>query len=212
MKKVIYQSLCVLLTLSLTACGQAQTNPSANKVGASPNTSSVSAVLEQKTKEAEQASPSSNPPASPEPDSETVPEPSSQPPAKSKPNNRLKPDGTYDKIDLDLSQFSETLVLAELTNMMIMPEDYEGKVIRIKGHFSHYTQPKTKEICHLVFLMDATACCGQVLDFVLHDPNAHPENEIEQDSEITVTGLFEIYEENADFGIASYRLVDAYLS
>ncbi len=210
MKKTISQSLSVLLLLCLTACGQAQTNPPVNQGNASKSTSSVSAVLEQEAKKAEQPSPSSNPSTSSEPAPEPAPESASNPSAK--PNNRIKSDGSYDKIDLDLSQFSETLVFAELTNMMIMPEDYEGKVVKIKGQFSHYTHPKTKEVCYLVFLMDPTACCGQALDFVLSDRNAHPENEIEQDGEITVTGLFEIYEENPDFGIASYRLVDAQLS
>lgn len=203
-KTALFQGLTSLLLLSmLTACAQEPAKPPSGDAA-----SSVSTVLEQKTGIPSAPSDST---ATPDPEPSGIPEPT-PPPKPTQPNDRLKTDGTYDKIDLDLSSFSETLTYAELTNMALMPEDYEGKVVKINGLFSHYVQPKTKQTHHMLFLMDATACCGQVLDFILHDPNAHPENEIPENSEITVTGLFEIYEENADFGIASYRLIDAYIS
>ncbi len=196
-KNGIRQSLTVLLLCAmLTACGQPSA-PSAND----KSTSSVSAVLEQKT--GGSASSDAKPSQVPEPVTPAKP---------AQTNDRLNADGTYDKIDLDLSALNQMLTFAELANMALMPEDYAGKVIKIKGNFSHFIQPTTKETHYTLFLMDATACCGQVLDFILHDPDAHPENEIAENSEITVTGLFEIYEENAEFGISSYRLIDSYIS
>ena len=103
------------------------------------------------------------------------------------------------------------MLFAEMANMTLMPEEYDGKVIKIKGQFSFYEKPKTKEVCYIVFSMDQTTCCGQAIDFILHDPAAHPEKEIAPDSDVTVIGRFEIYEENADYGISSFHLVDSYL-
>lgn len=190
--------LSTTLLLGLTAC--AEQTPSSEKPA-----SSVSAILEAQTGQADKAS-------APEASAATK-QADEKPPeaAQDKPADRPKQLGRFDKIDLDLSDYSSTMLFAEMYNMTLMPEDYDGKVIKIKGQFSSYQKPKTKEVCYIVFCMDTTACCGQAMDFILQDPSQHPENELEPDAEITVIGRFEIYEENADYGIASFRLADAYL-
>lgn len=200
MKKLMFGMLSAGLLLGLTACGEQPAGSGTKKPA-----SSVSAVLQEQTAQAETEST----PEAPADTQQTDEKPPKAP--QDKPEDRPKQVGKFDKIDLDLSGYSSTMLFAEMYNMTLMPEDYDGKIIKIKGQFSSYQKPKTKEVCYIVFCMDATACCGQAMDFILQDPSQHPENEIESDAEITVVGRFEIYEENADYGIASFRLVDAYL-
>lgn len=196
MKKWGFLLFSMALILSLTACAEQTSNNIPKKPA-----SSVSSVLEAQTAE-QDAKPEQTPPSE-----DTKPSPAPEAKSPETPVKKQK----FDKIDLDLSGYSSTILFAEMYNMTLMPEDYDGKIIKIKGQFSSYQKPKTKEICYIVFCMDATACCGQAMDFILQDPSEHPENEIPSDSEITVVGRFEIYEENAEYGIASFRLVDAYL-
>ena len=55
-------------------------------------------------------------------------------------------------------------------------------------------------------IADATACCSQGLEFVLAGEHTYPNDYPELGSEITVTGTFELYEED---GYQYCRLVDA---
>lgn len=36
-------------------------------------------------------------------------------------------------VDLDLTQLSSTVVYSEVYNMLITPDDYKGKIIKMKG-------------------------------------------------------------------------------
>lgn len=203
MKKQGFVMLSVLLLLSLTACAEQTPNTNVKKPA-----SSVSAVLQKKAEEAEKDTKQAETPVdTKQEDTSPQPEPQQAPPDKVDKPVKTK----FDKIDLDLSKYNSIMLFAEMYNMTLMPEDYDSKIIKIKGQFSSYEDPKTKEVRYIVFCMDATACCGQAMDFILQDPSQHPENTFAPDSEITVVGRFEIYEENADYGISSFRLVDAYL-
>ncbi len=205
MKKQFLVLFAAVLMLTLTACTEQAPDNNPKKPAAS-----VSAVLEEKTGETEKDKAQEEALANAAKEETTNPQPSPEPEKAAQ--DAAKPTlKKFDKIDLDLSNYSTTMLFAEMYNMTLMPEDYDGKIIKIKGQFSSYERPKTKEVCYIVFCMDMTACCGQAMDFILQDPSQHPEKEIQPDAEITVVGRFEIYEENADYGISSFRLADAYL-
>lgn len=93
-------------------------------------------------------------------------------------------------VDLDLTQLSSTLVYSEVYNMLITPDDYKGKIIKMKGQFNQYTDEETGKIHNAVIIPDATACCQQGLEFELSD-KTNPN--FEQDTEITVVGTFDTY-------------------
>lgn len=93
-------------------------------------------------------------------------------------------------VDLDLTQLSSTLVYSEVYNMLITPDDYKGKIIKMKGQFNQYTDEETGKIHNAVIISDATACCQQGLEFELSD-KTNPN--FEQDTEITVVGTFDTY-------------------
>ena len=102
---------------------------------------------------------------------------------------------TTEGVDVDLTLLSSTLVYAEVYNMMYYPEDYVGKIIKMKGSFNVYTDTE-KGIDYLAVLVaDATACCQQGLEFTWKG-HKYPEDYPKMGTEMTVTGEVELYEED----------------
>ena len=117
----------------------------------------------------------------------------------------------YDEqsIDLDLAQFSGTVVYAQIYQMAIHPEDYLGKIIRLSGWSDVVVDGETGEVYTVCFIPDATACCAQGMEFIWAGEHSLPEGYPEPGTEIMVTGRFETYLE----GEWEYmHLVDAELT
>ena len=95
-------------------------------------------------------------------------------------------------VDLDLTELSSTLIYSEVYNMLITPDDYKGKIIKMKGQFNQYTDEQTGKTYNAVIIPDATACCQQGLEFELQN-KTNPN--FEQGTEITVVGTFDTYSE-----------------
>lgn len=95
-------------------------------------------------------------------------------------------------VDLDLTKLSSTLIYSEVYNMLITPDDYKGKIVKMKGQFNQYTDEQTGKTYNAVIIPDATACCQQGLEFELSD-KTNPN--FEQGAEITVVGTFDTYSE-----------------
>ena len=117
-----------------------------------------------------------------------------------------KQESTIGSIDVDLTKLSRTMVYSEVYNMMYTPDDYIGKTVKMKGQFAHYEDPDTKVQYFACIIADAAACCSQGLEFILNGEHTYPNDYPETGSEITVTGIFEVYEEN---GVQYCRLVNA---
>ena len=109
---------------------------------------------------------------------------------------------------VDLTTLSATMVYAEVYNMMMYPEQYEGKTIKMKGEFITFDNPATKRVTTGCLIMDATACCSQGIEFVLAGDKVYPDDYPEVNSEIVVTGVYETYEEK---GQLYCHLIDATL-
>lgn len=95
-----------------------------------------------------------------------------------------------DKIDIDLSVMSSTMVYSQVFNMVIMPEEFEGKNLKIKGNFVVYVSNTTGERYYSVIIPDATACCQQGIEFIWVGDHPYPESFPEIGQEITVTGYY----------------------
>lgn len=114
-------------------------------------------------------------------------------------------------IDIDLTALSRTMVYSEVYNMMMTPENYIGKVVRMNGLCSTFesvaVDGQEARVYYTCIIFDATACCSQGIEFVLAgDTGAEAYPPV--DTEITVTGTFQTYDEN---GILYCHLVDATL-
>lgn len=113
------------------------------------------------------------------------------------------------KVDVDLTKLSDTMIYAEVNHMMNNPEEYEGKTIRIQGnYYSMYYEP-TEQYYFYVLIADALECCQQGIEFVWDNgshtyPNEYPKEE----SEVIITGVFETYTEEGDSNLYCHLITD----
>ncbi len=98
------------------------------------------------------------------------------------------------KIDFDLTKMSSTMIYSTVFDMMIAPEDYENKVIKVEGMFNIFINEVTGDRYYAVLVQDATACCQQGLEFVWKGEHKYPEDFPEVGADITVTGLYKLIE------------------
>ena len=107
-----------------------------------------------------------------------------------------------DGIDVDLTKLSSTMVYSEVYNMMVNPNAYIGKTVRMRGQFCVYYgmnpdgSENTNQLYFACLISDATACCSQGIEFLLSGNRTYPDDYPEMYSEITVIGTFETYMEN----------------
>ena len=117
-------------------------------------------------------------------------------------------DGT---VDYDLTQMSSDMVYATVYQMMVTPEEYEGKTFRIDGNFYATYYEATKKYYFYCVIQDATACCAQGMEFVWENgSHIYPDEYPEENAEIVVEGTFETYKEEGDQNLYC-RLSDAIL-
>lgn len=117
-------------------------------------------------------------------------------------------DGT---VDYDLTQMSSDMVYATVYQMMVTPEEYEGKTFRIDGNFYATYYEATKKYYFYCVIQDATACCAQGMEFVWEDgSHIYPDEYPEDNAEIVVEGTFETYKEEGNQNLYC-RLSDAIL-
>ena len=107
------------------------------------------------------------------------------------------PDGSRNKVDIDLAKMSGTMVYAQVYQMVMDPRQFIGKQIRMKGIFSSYFDDETKRRFYGCVIQDALACCSQGLAFELSKPRKYPKEYPAEGAEITIEGTFD-YEEVED--------------
>lgn len=123
-------------------------------------------------------------------------------------NMQLSVDKSADKIDVDLSNYSTTMLYSEVYNMLTSPDSYRGKIVKMCGQFSVYEDPQTNNQYFAVVVADTTQCCSQGLEFVLKGNHTYPQDYPQIGDMVTVTGEFQTYTE----GEQTYcHLVDACL-
>lgn len=101
----------------------------------------------------------------------------------------------HDGIDVDLTKLSSIMIYSEVFNMMMSPEAYEGKRIRMHGTLSTTTNPYNQKKYTMCVVKDALACCAQGLEF---ESDAQLPA-MQDNQEITVTGTFNVYQEDGMF-------------
>lgn len=74
----------------------------------------------------------------------------------------------YDKIDIDLTTMSSTMVYSEVYNMMDDPSTYRGKIIKIFGPFLPFESTDPSFCYPAIVVQDATACCASGIEFLLY--------------------------------------------
>ena len=150
---------------------------------------------------------------------ETVPLPTPTPisePLKQKENkpepqpSQIPTEEKNEEVDIDLTPFNNNMMYAEVMNMTLSPQDYNGKTIRLRGEFSRYSdmdengQPLADSEHLLCIVFDTMGCCAQGVELKLKTvPDSFPENE----QEITVSGICNITMDEYEFTV--FELTDA---
>lgn len=110
-------------------------------------------------------------------------------------------------VDYDLTVMNSDMVYATVYQMLVNPDDYIGKTVKMSGPFYPYTNADGTVYYPACIIEDATACCTQGMEFVLASAE-YPDDYPEMGTTITVTGTFETYQED---GYLYCHLVDAVL-
>ncbi len=111
------------------------------------------------------------------------------------------------KVDVDLTRLPTALIYGEVFNMIVEPERYEGKTVRIRGQFNVFEDERNpiKKRTFACVIMDATACCAQGMEFSLKGSPSYPADYPKNGDEITIVGTYSQREIN---GFTCTELVD----
>ena len=114
------------------------------------------------------------------------------------PQNASSETQPVNKVDLDLTVLSPTMLLAEVQNIGEKYYEYEDKVIKISGRFNSFVYEGNNKRYYQCVLSDA--CCsfesGIGLEFEWAGNHTYPEDYPDIQDPITVTGRFTVYEED----------------
>ena len=102
---------------------------------------------------------------------------------------------TEEDIDVDLTTLSSIIVYSEVYNMMLYPDDYIGKTVKMEGAFAKYYDEATDKTYYACVIADATACCSQGLEFEPTEDYVYPDDYPADGENVCVIGVFDTYEE-----------------
>jgi len=224
MKKVISLSLCMIMTAALIGCGDSDSAATTNGLGQSKSVSDVLEEGMASADASESVSDSADASVAGTSDSSGVSSLDSSVSvsgasdvsnaASTGSSDQVRQSGvsadapepeaidesqvlsSTEGVDVDLTTLSSTMVYSEVYNMMIMPEDYMGKTIKMNGMFSYMVDETTGNEYYACIIMDATACCSQGIEFELAGDYVYPDDYPEIGGDITITGTFDVYEED----------------
>ena len=93
---------------------------------------------------------------------------------------------------------SSTAVYSAVYQMMVEPQSYQDKVVKMRGvYYSQYDEATDKRY-YFCIVQDATTCCAQGIEFVWDDGNhAYSSDFPAEGTEVVVCGKFSTYAERS---------------
>ena len=91
------------------------------------------------------------------------------------------------KIDYDLTNMGYNMLSGITFEMLIEPEKYVDKTVKISGQF--YTEVEEGIRYYSVIIWDATLCCPAGMDFIPPETMQFPDDFPTEETQITVTGI-----------------------
>ena len=110
-------------------------------------------------------------------------------------NDTVIQEESIPKIDYDLTGMNYNMLSAITFEMLIEPEKYADKTVKISGQF--YTEVENDIRYYSVIIWDATLCCPAGMDFIPPSTMTFPDDFPAEENQITVTGILK---ENAQDG------------
>ena len=180
MKKILACIICLTLAFGVTACGKASDKDS---------NGDTKIISDAKNKQENSKSNTKKDVSKKEVAGDAGKGKSSKSKSKTKGN----------KIDVDLNNLNANVVYSQVFLMMTEPDKFIGKRIRMSGQFNVYAaqdgNPSGVTEYYAIIIADAQACCQRGIEFVWPG-HTYPEGFPEVKSNASVTGIFEVYEEN----------------
>lgn len=180
MKKILACIICLTLAFGVTACGKASDKDS---------NGDTKIISDAKNKQENSKSDTKKEVSKKEVAGDAGKGKSSKSKSKTKSN----------KIDIDLNNLNANVVYSQVFLMMTEPDKFIGKRIRMSGQFNVYAaqegNPSGVTEYYAIIIADAQACCQQGIEFVWPG-HTYPDGFPEVKSNASVTGIFEVYEEN----------------
>lgn len=180
MKKILACIICLTLAFGVTACGKASDKDS---------NGDTKIISDAKNKQENSKSDTKKEVSKKEVAGDAGKGKSSKTKSKTKGN----------KIDVDLNNLNANVVYSQVFLMMTEPDKFIGKRIRMSGQFNVYAaqegNPSGVTEYYAIIIADAQACCQQGIEFVWPG-HTYPDGFPEVKSNASVTGIFEVYEEN----------------
>lgn len=180
MKKILACIICLTLAFGVTACGKASDKDS---------NGDTKIISDAKNKQENSKSNTKKEVSKKEVAGDAGKGKSSKSKSKTKGN----------KIDVDLNNLNANVVYSQVFLMMTEPDKFIGKRIRMSGQFNVYAaqegNPSGVTEYYAIIIADAQACCQQGIEFVWPG-HTYPDGFPEVKSNASVTGIFEVYEEN----------------
>lgn len=102
--------------------------------------------------------------------------------------------GEGQTVDMDLSAFSRGVTYAQMTQVCRAPEEYDGKIFRLRGRFSY---SPANDLARIIF-GDSTGCCEIALVFRPAQPLRYPEDYPPLWSDIMITARLTVDGEDPD--------------
>ena len=185
MKKILACIICLTLAFGVTACGKASDKDS---------NGDTKIISDAKNKQENSKSNTKKEVSKKEVNKKEV----SDDAGKGK-SSKSKSKTKGNKIDVDLNNLNANVVYSQVFLMMTEPDKFIGKRIRMSGQFNVYAaeegNPSGVTEYYAIIIADAQACCQQGIEFVWPG-HTYPEGFPEVKSNASVTGIFEVYEEN----------------
>ena len=185
MKKILACIICLTLAFGVTACGKASDKDS---------NGDTKIISDAKNKQENSKSDTKKEVSKKEVNKKEV----AGDAGKGK-SSKSKSKTNSNKIDVDLNNLNANVVYSQVFLMMTEPDKFIGKRIRMSGQFNVYAaqegNPSGVTEYYAIIIADAQACCQQGIEFVWPG-HTYPEGFPEVKSNASVTGIFEVYEEN----------------
>ena len=78
-------------------------------------------------------------------------------------------------VHIDLTKMSDTMVYSQVFDILVNPQNYVGKTIRLQGIYEPITDSLAQEVLHYIVVEDATACCAQGVEIKMIGEANYPE-------------------------------------
>lgn len=116
-------------------------------------------------------------------------------------------------VDVDLTVLTPNMVYAEVYNMMMYPDNYLGKTVKVSGPYYPLYYDGTGNYYHYVMIEDALACCQNGMEFIWDEgSHTYPDEYPKEDDIIEIVGELKSYkEENYTYyylDINEYKVVE----